>query len=162
MLYEVQIKGLSIFVLIHYDFSLKINMNFLLISKVYKLIELAELIYSPKSSDILFGRVNIPETFLDNLSNYLEDFEMTGRTSVRVLHKYVDDFSSDEKGQVIALIWLGQYVSCEQPSDLNDLIVQALHFIPQNSRTSYILERTLLAKYLRSGLKKINNNHCNN
>ncbi|WP_442936859.1 DUF3775 domain-containing protein [Nostoc sp.] len=34
---------------------------------------------------------------------------MTGRTSVRVLHKYVDDFSSDEKGQVIALIWLGQY-----------------------------------------------------
>ncbi|WP_189525078.1 hypothetical protein [Nostoc sp. 'Peltigera membranacea cyanobiont' 232] len=78
-------------------------MNFSLISKVYKIIELAELIYCPKSSDILFGRVNIPETFLDKLSNYLEDFEMTGRTSVRVLHKYVDDFSSEEKGQVIAL-----------------------------------------------------------
>ncbi|MFW9259238.1 DUF3775 domain-containing protein [Nostoc sp. CALU 546] len=137
-------------------------MNFLLISKVYEIIELAELIYCPKSSDILFGRVNIPETFLDKLSNYLEDFEMTGRTSIRVLHKYVDDFSSDEKGQVIALIWLGQYVSCEQPSDLNDLTAQALHLIPQNYTTSYIIEKAFLAKYLRSGLNKINNNHCNN
>ncbi|QLE52694.1 hypothetical protein FD724_32475 (plasmid) [Nostoc sp. C057] len=77
-------------------------MNFLLVSKVYKIIELAELIYCPKSSDILFGKVNIPETFLDKLSNYLEDFEMTGRTSIRVLHKYIDDFSLEEKGQVIA------------------------------------------------------------
>ncbi|MFS0519702.1 hypothetical protein ACEYW6_34090 [Nostoc sp. UIC 10607] len=77
-------------------------MNFLLISKVYKIIELAELIYCPKSSDTLLGRVNIPKTFLDKLSNYLEDFEMIGRTSVRVLHKYVDDFSpkksSEKKG----------------------------------------------------------------
>ncbi|WP_143855540.1 DUF3775 domain-containing protein [Nostoc sp. 'Peltigera membranacea cyanobiont' 232] len=59
-------------------------------------------------------------------------------------------------------IWLGQYVSCEHPSDLNDLIAQALHLIPQNYTTSYIIEKAFLAKYLRSGLKKINNNHCNN
>ncbi|WP_442937985.1 DUF3775 domain-containing protein [Nostoc sp.] len=62
----------------------------------------------------------------------------------------------------MALIWLGQYVSCEQPSDLNDLTAQALHIIPQNYTTSYIVEKAFLAKYLRSGLKKINNNHCKN
>ena len=61
-----------------------------------------------------------------------------------VLHKYVDDFSSEEKGQVIALIWLGQYVSCEQPPDLNDLTAQALHLIPQN----YTIQLAILSKKL--------------
>lgn len=65
---------------------------------------------------------------------------MTGRTSIRVLHKYVDDFYSDEKGQVIALIWLGQYISCEQPSDLNDLTAQA------QDMKRYCNERITLSK----------------
>ncbi|BAB76629.1 DUF3775 domain-containing protein [Anabaena sp. FACHB-709] len=138
------------------------NINFLLLNKVNKIIELTELIYYSKQSDQPSGEVNIPETFIDKLSNYLEEFETTGRTSARVLHKYIDGFSPEEKGQVIALIWLGQYASCKQPEDFQNLIAQAVHLIPDNYATSYIIEKSFLAKYLRSGLEKINHHLWNN
>ncbi|WP_193199236.1 DUF3775 domain-containing protein [Nostoc sp. MG11] len=127
-------------------------MNFLSINKVHKVIDLAELVYC--SMEI--RRVNISETFVDKLSNYLEDFKMTGRTSLNVLRKYIDEFSEEEKAELIAIIWFGRGTSCEQAEDLDNLIAQALKLIPQNYATSYIIERASLAKYLRSGLQKIN------
>jgi hypothetical protein len=127
-------------------------MNYLSINKVHKVIDLAELIYCSKENK----RVNISETFVDKLSNYLEDFKMTGRTSLNVLRKYIDEFSEEEKAEMIALMWLGRGTSCEQPENFDNLIEQALKLIPQNYATIYIIERAFLAKYLRSGLQKIN------
>ncbi len=127
-------------------------MNFLSINKVHKVIDLAELIYCSKET----RRVNISETFVDKLSNYLEDFNITGRTSLNVLRKYIDDFSEQEKAEVIAIIWVGRGIPYKQPKDLDNLILQALNLIPQNYATSYIIERASLAKYLRYGLQKIN------
>ncbi len=67
-------------------------MNCSLISKVYKIIELAELIYCPKSSDILFGRVAacglfyLIAAFNDDVAPCLEiyDLEMQGRVDILV------------------------------------------------------------------------------
>ncbi|MEH1874751.1 DUF3775 domain-containing protein [Nostoc sp.] len=126
-------------------------MSLLSINKTYKIIEMAELIYGKIGSE----RTNQSETFLDKLSYYLEDFNITGRCSVNVLHKYIDELSEEEKAEVIALIWLGRIPSGQVPEDFTNLIKQVLELIPQNYATSYIIEKPLLAKYLINGLQKL-------
>lgn len=122
--------------------------------KIAKIIEIAESIYSSRGS----GRIDPPETetFIDKLSNYLEDFNITGRCSVNLLHKYIDELSKEEKAEVIALMWLGRGLSGEQPEDFPNLVKQIVELIPQNYATSYIIEKPLLAKYLQNGLQKLN------
>ncbi|AVH69101.1 DUF3775 domain-containing protein [Nostoc sp. 'Lobaria pulmonaria (5183) cyanobiont'] len=126
-------------------------MSYLSINKIYEIIALAELIYGKMES----GRTNKPETFIDKLSNYLEDFNITGRYSVNVLQKYIHEFSEEEKAEVIALMWLGRGASGELPENLPNLVKQVVELIPQNYVTSYIIEKPLLAKYLRDGLQKL-------
>ncbi|MEH1943655.1 MAG: DUF3775 domain-containing protein [Nostoc sp.] len=126
-------------------------MSLLSVNKIYKIIEMAELIYGKMGSE----RINKSETFIDKLSDYLEDFNITGRCSVNVLHKYIDELSEEEKTEVIALIWLGRISSGQVPEDFTNLIKQVVELIPQNYATSYIIEKPLLAKYLRDGLQKL-------
>jgi hypothetical protein len=103
-----------------------------------------------------YGIIKQPETFLDKLSNYLEDFNITGRCSVNILHKYIDEFSEQEKAEVIAIMWLGRAVLAQLPDDFPNLIKEVIELIPQDYATSYITEKPLLAKYLRGGLQKLN------
>ncbi|MHC5764588.1 DUF3775 domain-containing protein [Nostoc sp.] len=42
------------------------------------------------------------------MSNYLEDFHIIERYSINILHKYIDEFSEEEKAEVIALMCLGR------------------------------------------------------
>ncbi|MBN3876154.1 DUF3775 domain-containing protein [Nostoc sp. JL23] len=79
-------------------------MNFLLINKIYNVIKIAELVYGSIESE----RTKQSETFIDKLSNYLEDFHIIERYSINILHKYIDEFSEEEKAEVIALMWLGR------------------------------------------------------
>jgi hypothetical protein len=127
-------------------------MSFLSIKKIYKVIEIAELVYGIIGS----GKTNKSETFIDKLSYYLEDFSITEKCSVNVLQKYIDEFSEQEKVEVIALMWLGRIPSGQVPEDFANLIKQVVEMIPQNYATSYIIEKPLLAKYLREGLQKLN------
>jgi Protein of unknown function (DUF3775) len=126
-------------------------MILLSINKIYKIIEMAELIYAVRG----YGITKQPETFIDKLSYYLEEFNLTGRCSLNVLHKYIEEFSEEEKAEVIALIWLGRIPSGQLPEDFANLIKQVVELIPQNYATSYIIEKPLLAKYLRDGLQKL-------
>ncbi len=126
-------------------------MSLLSINKIYKIIEMAELIYGKRGSE----RTNKPETFIDKLSYYLEDFNITGRYSVSVLQEYIDELSEEEKAEVIALMWLGRIPSGQVPEDFTNLIKQVVELIPRNYATSYIIEKPLLAKYLRDGLQKL-------
>ncbi|MEH2433912.1 MAG: DUF3775 domain-containing protein [Nostoc sp.] len=126
-------------------------MSLLSINKIYKIIEMAELIYGKRGSE----RTNKPETFIDKLSYYLEDFNITGRYSVSVLQEYIDELSEEEKAEVIALMWLGRIPSGQVPEDFTNLIKQVVELIPRNYATSYIIEKSLLAKYLRDGLQKL-------
>ncbi|MCF2146916.1 DUF3775 domain-containing protein [Desmonostoc muscorum LEGE 12446] len=127
-------------------------MILLSINKISKVIETAELIYGTRGTAI----VNRPETFIDKLSNYLEDFNMTGRCSVNILHKYIDELSQEQKAEIIALMWLGRSLSDQAPEDFPNLVKQVVELIPKNYATNYIIEKPLLAKYLRIGLQKLN------
>ncbi|MEH2235529.1 hypothetical protein [Nostoc sp.] len=89
-------------------------MSLLAINKIYKIIEMAELIYKSMASE----RTKQPETFIDKLSYYLEDLNITGRCSVNILHKYIDEFSEDEKAEVIALMCLARSALDGQLEDL--------------------------------------------
>jgi hypothetical protein len=126
-------------------------MSVLSIKKIYKVIETAELVYGSMVSSMK----SQPETFLDKLSNYLEDFSITGRYSVNVLQKYIQELSEEEKVEVIALMWLGRTALAEQAENFPNLVKQVVELIPQNYATSYIIEKPLLAKYLRDGLQKL-------
>ncbi|MEH2442444.1 DUF3775 domain-containing protein [Nostoc sp.] len=126
-------------------------MNFLSIKKIRNVIEIAELVYGKMES----GITNKPEMFIDKLSNYLEDFNVTGRSSVNILHKYIDEFSQEEKAELIALMWLGRGIADGQLEDFLNLVKQVVELIPPNYATTYIIERPLLAKYLRNGLQKL-------
>ncbi|BBD57835.1 hypothetical protein NIES2109_06030 [Nostoc sp. HK-01] len=66
-------------------------MIFLPINKIDKLLEIAELIHGSRGS----GRIKPVETFLDKLSNYLDDFHITGKCSLIILHKYIEEFSEE-------------------------------------------------------------------
>jgi hypothetical protein len=126
-------------------------MNRLSLEKIYKIIEIAELIYPAKG----YGITKQPETFIDKLSYYLEDFNIPGRYSVNILHKYIDGFSDQEKAEVITLMWLGRIPSGQEPEDFANMIKEVVELIPQNYASTYIIEKSLLAKYLRDGLQKV-------
>jgi hypothetical protein len=128
-------------------------MNFLSVNKIHihNIIEISELVYGSMEPE----RTNKLETFVDKLSNYLEDFKITGRYSLNILHKYIDEFSEEEKAEVIALMWLGRGISDGQLEDFPNFIKKVVQLIPQNYATSYIIEKPLLAKYLRDGLQKL-------
>ncbi|MEH2054713.1 MAG: DUF3775 domain-containing protein [Nostoc sp.] len=123
-------------------------MDLLSINKIYNVIKIAELVYGSE-------RTHRSETFVDKLSDYLADFNMTGGCSVNILYKYIDEFSQEEKAEVIALIWLGRGISHGHLEDFPNFCKKVLQIIPENHATSYILERPLLAKYLRDGLQKV-------
>ncbi|MEH1945762.1 MAG: DUF3775 domain-containing protein [Nostoc sp.] len=53
------------------------------------------------------------------------------------------------------MIWLGRIPSGQVPEDFTNLIKQVIELIPRNYATSYIVEKPLLAKYLRDGLQKL-------
>ncbi len=127
-------------------------MSLLSVNKIYQVIETAELVYGVRVS----GRINKTVTFIDKLSNYLEDLKTTGRCSVKRLHQYIDGFSQEEKAEVIALMWLGRSVLDGQAEDFPHFVKLVIDLIPQNYATSYIVEKPLLAKYLRGGLQKLN------
>ncbi|WP_341527653.1 DUF3775 domain-containing protein [Nostoc sp. UHCC 0302] len=127
-------------------------MSLLSLNKIYKVIEISEIIYSSTES----GKTKELETFMDKLSNYLEDFNNPGRCSVNILYKYVDEFSEEEKAEVIALMWLGRGISNGQAENFPNLVKQVVELIPKNYATSYIIEKPLLGKYLRNGLRKLN------
>lgn len=126
-------------------------MSLLSINKIYNVIKIAELVYGSIEDDI----TNQPETFIDKLSNYLEDFNIPTRYSVNILHEYINEFSDEEKAEVIALMWLDRSISHGQLEDFPNFVKKVLEIVPQNQATSYILERPLLAKYLRDGLQKL-------
>ncbi|QLE41707.1 DUF3775 domain-containing protein [Nostoc sp. C052] len=127
------------------------NMSLLSINKIYNVIKIAELVYGSIEDEIK----KQPETFVDKLSNYLQDFNITGRYSLSILHKYINEFSEEEKAEVIALMWLGRSISHGQLEDFPNFVKKVLEIVPKNQATSYILERPLLAKYLRDGLQKL-------
>jgi hypothetical protein len=126
-------------------------MILLSINKIHKIIEMAELIYAARKYEI----TKQPETFIDKLSYYLEDVNFTERCSLNVLQKYINEFSEEEKAEVIALIWLGRIPSDQLTEDFANLIKQVVELIPKSYETSYIIEKPLLAKYLRDGLQKL-------
>jgi hypothetical protein len=109
-------------------------MSLLSINKIYKIIEMSELIYGTMG----YGRTNQPETFIDKLSYYLEDLNITGRCSINMLQKYIHEFSEEEKVEVIALMWLGITALGEQAENFPNLLKQVVGIIPQNYATSYI------------------------
>ncbi len=75
-------------------------MILLSLHKFSKIIELAELIYGASEYEI----TNKPEIFLEKMSNYLEDFQMTRRCSVNRLREYINELSEPEKADVIVLM----------------------------------------------------------
>ncbi|MBN3882823.1 MAG: DUF3775 domain-containing protein [Nostoc sp. JL34] len=127
-------------------------MTYLSINKIDNVIEIAELVYGSTGS----GIKKQPEIFIEQLSNYLEDFKIAERYSVNILHKYINKFSQEEKAELIALMWLGRGMSDGQLEDFQNLLKQVVELIPEKYATSYIIERPLLAKYLRDGLQKLN------
>ncbi|BAY18004.1 hypothetical protein NIES21_38470 [Anabaenopsis circularis NIES-21] len=127
-------------------------MILLSINKIDKLLEIVELIHGSRGS----GRIKPVETFLDKLSNYLDDFHLTGEYSLIILHKYIEEFSEEEKAELIALMWLGRTGSNEPTKDFTYLVKQVRELIPQNYATTYIIDNSFLVTYLRNGLQKIN------
>ncbi|MBE9205024.1 DUF3775 domain-containing protein [Nostoc sp. LEGE 06077] len=127
-------------------------MMLLSIKKIENFLEIAELIHGSRGS----GRIKPVETFLDKLSNYLDDFHLTGKYSLLILHKYIEEFSQEEKAELIALMWLGRSVSNESQQDFSYLVEKVRELIPQNYATTYIINNSLLVRYLRNGLQKIN------
>ncbi|MEH1771644.1 DUF3775 domain-containing protein [Nostoc sp.] len=127
-------------------------MTYLSINKIDNVIEIAELVYGSTGS----GIKKQPEIFIEQLSNYLEDFKIAERYSVNILHKYINKFSQEEKAELIALMWLGRGMSDGQLEDFQNLLKQVVELIPEKYATSYIIDRPLLAKYLRDGLQKLN------
>ncbi|MHC5857453.1 DUF3775 domain-containing protein [Nostoc sp.] len=127
-------------------------MSLLSIKKIYNVIKIAELVYGSIEDEIK----KQPETFIDKLSNYLQDFNIPARYSVSILHEYINEFSEEEKAEVIALMWLGRSISHGQLEDFPNFVKKVVKIVPKNHATSYILERPLLAKYLRDGLQKLN------
>lgn len=84
-------------------------MSLLSINKIYKVIETAELVYGSMISRMR----NQPETFLDKLSNYLEDFNITGKCSVNVLQKYIQELSEEEKAEVNKKRYISHTIDCK-------------------------------------------------
>ncbi|PHM10987.1 hypothetical protein CK516_05280 [Nostoc sp. 'Peltigera malacea cyanobiont' DB3992] len=127
------------------------KMNFLSIDKVNKIIELAKLVYGSKTpqsiSDIKLTDSN---TQTKELIEFLIE-RQTLNTPINTLSEYINNLSSEETAEAIALMVLGRGDSGRQPSDFLELVKEA-----QGVERHYLAEKSLLAKYLRSGLEKLN------
>ncbi|WP_225892786.1 DUF3775 domain-containing protein [Nostoc sphaeroides] len=75
----------------------------------------------------------------------------TLNTPINTLSEYINNLSSEETAEAIALMVLGRGDSGRQPSDFLELVKEA-----QGVERHYLVEKSLLAKYLRSGLEKLN------
>ncbi|WP_225912281.1 DUF3775 domain-containing protein [Nostoc flagelliforme] len=127
------------------------KMNFLTIDKVNKIIELAKLVYGSKApqsiSDIKLTDSN---TQAKELIEFLIE-RQTLNTPINTLSEYINNLSSEETAEAIALMVLGRRDSERQPSDFLELVKEA-----QGVERHYLVEKSLLAKYLHSGLEKLN------
>ncbi|WGV29123.1 DUF3775 domain-containing protein [Halotia branconii] len=123
-------------------------MNFLKVDQVQKIIELAELAYCSK--DFTSEEIADSKTQAKELVEFLIE-RRTPNTPLNTLYEYVNQLSAEEKAELIALMLLGRGHSGEQPSDFPDLVKEA-----QGMEAHYLLEKSLLAKYLRNGLQKLN------
>ncbi|QFS50614.1 hypothetical protein GXM_08108 [Nostoc sphaeroides CCNUC1] len=126
-------------------------MNFLTIDKVNKIIELANLVYSSKTPQSISDmELTDSNTQAKELIEFLIE-RQTLNTPINTLSEYINNLSSEETAEAIALMVLGRGDSGRQPSDFLELVKEA-----QGVERHYLVEKSLLAKYLRSGLEKLN------
>lgn len=129
------------------------KMNFLTIDKVKKIIELAKLVYDSKTPQSIFDmKLTDSNTQAKELIEFLIE-RQTLNTPINTLSEYINNLSSEETAEAIALMVLGRGDSGRQPSDFLELVKEA-----QGVERHYLVEKSLLAKYLRSGLEKLNLN----
>jgi hypothetical protein len=129
------------------------KMNFLTIGKVYKIIELAKLVYSAKTTQSVSDmKLTDSNTQAKELIEFLIERQRLN-TPINTLSEYINNLSSEETAEAIALMVLGRGDSGRQPSDFLELVKEA-----QGVERHYLVEKSLLAKYLLSGLEKLNFN----
>jgi hypothetical protein len=127
------------------------KMDFLSIDKVNKIIELAKLVYGAKTSQSVSDmKLTDSNTQAKELIEFLIE-RQTLNTPINTLSKYIKNLSSGETAEAIALMVLGRGDSGRQPSDFLELVKEA-----QGVEKHYLIEKCLLAKYLHSGLEKLN------
>lgn len=90
------------------------------------------------------------KTLSQELVELLHERQTPG-TPISMLSDYIYKLSDIELSEAIALMLLGRGHSDEQPSDFPDLVNEA-----QGVPAHYLIEKAPLAKYLRSGLEKLN------
>ncbi|MBW4690041.1 MAG: DUF3775 domain-containing protein [Komarekiella atlantica HA4396-MV6] len=123
-------------------------MDFLTVDQVHKIIELAELTYGHEDSTS--KKIADSRTQAKELVEFLIERQTPG-SPVNTLSEYVNQLDSEETAEAIALMLLGRGDSGEQLSDFPELVKEA-----QELQAYYLLEKSLLAKYLRNGLQKLN------
>ncbi|MHC5748499.1 MAG: DUF3775 domain-containing protein [Nostoc sp.] len=127
------------------------KMNFLSIDKVNKIIELAKLVYDSKAPQSISDmKLTDSNTQAKELIEFLIE-RQTSNTPINRLSEYINNLSSEETAEAIALMVLGRGDSGRQPSDFFELVKEA-----EGVERHYLVEKSLLAKYLCSGLEKLN------
>jgi uncharacterized protein with von Willebrand factor type A (vWA) domain len=127
------------------------KMNFLTIEKVKKIIEVAKLVFDSKTPQSIFDmELTDSNTQAKELIEFLIE-RQTLNTPINTLSEYINNLSSEETAEAIALMVLGRGDSGRQASDFLELVKEA-----QGVERHYLVEKSLLAKYLRSGLEKLN------
>lgn len=127
------------------------KINFLTIDKVNKIIELTKLVYGSKTSQSISDiKLTDSNTQAKELIEFLIE-RQTLNTPINTLSEYINNLSSEETAEAIALMVLGRGDSGRQPSDFLELVKEA-----QGVEKHYLIEKSLLAKYLHSGLEKLN------
>jgi hypothetical protein len=127
------------------------KMNFLSLDKVNKIIELAKLVYGSKTPQSISDmELTDSNTQAKELIEFLIE-RQTLNTPINTLSEYINNLSSEETAEAIALMILGRGDSGRQASDFLELVKEA-----QGVERHYLVEKSLLAKYLRSGLEKLN------
>ncbi|MHC5595454.1 MAG: DUF3775 domain-containing protein [Nostoc sp.] len=128
-----------------------IKMNFLSIDKLNKIIELTKLVYGSKTSQSISDiKLTDANTQAKELIEFLIE-RQTLNTPINTLSEYINNLSSGETAEAIALMVIGRGDSGRQASDFLELVKEA-----QGVERHYLVEKSLLAKYLRSGLEKLN------
>jgi hypothetical protein len=126
-------------------------MNYLTVEKVYKIIDLATVRRLHQQSKFTSKHdLKDSKTLSKELVELLHERQTPG-TPIYRLSDYVHKLSEIELAEAIALMLLGRGHSDEQPSDFLDLVNEA-----QGVPAHYLIEKAPLAKYLRSGLEKLN------
>ena len=129
------------------------KMNFLTIDKVNKIIELAKLVYGAKTPQpVTYIELTDSNTQAKELIEFLIE-RQTSNTPINRLSEYINNLSSGETAEAIAMMVLGRGDSGRQPSDFFELVKEA-----EGVERHYLVEKSLLAKYLCSGLEKLNLN----